>query len=94
MGCSGYRFTWSNKRSIPSTIEERLDYVLVNDVWGSIWPIIEVTHLPRHHSDHNPIVLSCGFNKRDDFRNRKHLFRFEEVWLQDGEECAEIVAEA
>lgn len=31
VGYSGYRYTWSNKRKAPNTIEERLDYALVND---------------------------------------------------------------
>lgn len=32
-GIFGYRFTWSNKQRVLATIEERLDYVLVNDTW-------------------------------------------------------------
>lgn len=92
-GYSGYRFTWSNKRSIPRSIEERLDYVLVNESWKALWPVVEIFHLTRLSSDHNPILLACGSHKREVFRKRKRMFRFEEVWLQDSEECAEIVVE-
>ncbi|XP_057438415.1 uncharacterized protein LOC130730423 [Lotus japonicus] len=93
VGYSGYQFTWSNKRSIPNLIEERLDYALMNDSWKALWPVMEVFHLTRLSSDHNPILVSCGSTKREVFRKQKRLFRFEEVRLHDSEECAEIVAE-
>lgn len=90
---SGYRFTWSNKRKIPHTVEERLDYALVNDAWMEQWPHNLVTHLPRYRSDHNPILFECGV-RRGKFTPRQHRFRFEEVWLQKKEECTEVIAEA
>lgn len=60
VGYSGYRFTWSNKRKTSNTIEERLDFALVNDIWLYLWHVFDVTCLPRYRSDHNPILLSCG----------------------------------
>lgn len=47
--------------------------------------------LPRYRSDHNPIILTCGARRRNELRRTK-LFRFEEIWLQEGDTCAEIVA--
>ncbi|XP_057444702.1 uncharacterized protein LOC130736943 [Lotus japonicus] len=91
-GYSSYRFTWSNKRSIPASIEERLDYALINESWRALWPCVEVSHLPRLSSDHNPILVSCGHRRTEVSRSGSRMFRFEEVWLQDGDECAEIVA--
>ncbi|XP_057445088.1 uncharacterized protein LOC130737357 [Lotus japonicus] len=90
---SGYRFTWSNKRKRPGTIEERLDYALVNEAWRSIWPVTSVYHLPRYRSDHNPILIFSGSRKMRKEMARANLFRFEQLWLQEGEECAEVVTE-
>ncbi|XP_057444657.1 uncharacterized protein LOC130736903 [Lotus japonicus] len=91
---AGYRFTWSNKRKAPHNIQERLDYALVNERWLDLWPISDVTHLPRHRSDHNPILLFCGTRRRSEPHGRVHMFRFEEVWLQSGDECTSVVANA
>ncbi|XP_057444455.1 uncharacterized protein LOC130736669 [Lotus japonicus] len=91
---AGYRFTWSNKRKAPHNIQERLDYALVNERWLDLWPISDVTHLPRHRSDHNLILLFCGTRRRSEPRGRVHMFRFEEVWLQSGDECTSVVANA
>ncbi|XP_057418143.1 uncharacterized protein LOC130712323 [Lotus japonicus] len=90
---SGYRFTWSNKRKRPGTIEERLDYALVNAAWGSFWPVTSVYHLPRYRSDHNPILIFSGTRKMRKEMARANLFRFEQMWLQEGDECAEVVTE-
>lgn len=54
---------------------------------------MRVSHIIKHRSDHNPILLSCLTRKGRRELRRTHLFRFEELWLQEGDECAEIVAE-
>lgn len=90
---SGYTFTWLNKRTFPDTVEEHIDYALVNDAWDSLWPVSLVDHLVRFYSDHSPIVLHCGSRRAEIKRHCVRLFRFEELWLQSGEECAEIVTE-
>ncbi|XP_057418992.1 uncharacterized protein LOC130713221 [Lotus japonicus] len=90
---SGNRFTWSNKREhLAGTIEERLDYVLVNRAWREAWPVSSVAHLPRYRSDHNPILLCCGSRRSRVEKKRERVFRFEELWLQKEEECTEDVA--
>ncbi|XP_057452127.1 uncharacterized protein LOC130743933 [Lotus japonicus] len=88
-----YRYTWSNNREAPYTIEERLDYALTNDTWDESWPSTVVHHLPRYKSDHNPILLTCGVRRNRQEMGRAKIFRFEEMWLQEGQECAEIVTE-
>lgn len=75
------------------TIEERLDYALVNDDWGNLWPVSNVFYLARYRSDHNPIVLDCGHERSDLSSHRVRLFRFEVIWLQDREECSELIYE-
>ncbi|XP_057440277.1 uncharacterized protein LOC130732189 [Lotus japonicus] len=82
VGYSGYRFTWSNKRKAPGTVEERLDYALVNDKWLEQWPVSHVSHLPRYRSDHNPIRMWFGVRRKQEETRRERMFRFEEVWLQ------------
>lgn len=84
VGYSGYCFTWSNKRKATNTMEERLDYALINDKWLKQWHVTHVSHLPRYISDHNPIRLVCGVRRKQLMTRRERLFRFEEVWLQRG----------
>ncbi|XP_057440767.1 uncharacterized protein LOC130732797 [Lotus japonicus] len=89
----GNDFAWSNNKDGPGSVEERLDYALVNQAWAELWPVSSVSHLIRHQSDHSPIFLHCGARKSEVQRHRVQLFRFEELWLESGEECAEVVAE-
>ncbi|XP_057419187.1 uncharacterized protein LOC130713437 [Lotus japonicus] len=93
-GFNGFRFTWSNKRQEPHTIQERLDYALVNEGWRKLWPVVEVSHLARHKSDHNPILMACYPHPRGEKQRRIHRFRFEEVWLDKVEDCTAIVTVA
>lgn len=39
---------------------ERLDKVLANEKWLSIFPRASVIHLPKTHSDHNPILIEIN----------------------------------
>src|ERR1044072_705975 len=93
-GYTGYTFTWSNKHQYPATVEERLDYVLVNESWRSLWPHITVQHLSRYKSDHNTILFASSVRRQRRNRRRDRTFRFEQLWLQSEEECTEVVAEA
>src|ERR1044072_6397447 len=93
-GYNGYTFTWSNKRQYPATVEERLDYVLVNESWRSLWPHVSVHHLSRYKSDHNAILFESSVRRQRRNRRRNRIFRFEQLWLQSEEECTEVVAEA
>ncbi|XP_057425675.1 uncharacterized protein LOC130719041 [Lotus japonicus] len=90
---SGNPFTWVNNRTGVGRVEERLDYVLINRAWEELWPFTRVSHLIRHQSDHSPIVFHCGTRRMEIRRHRTRMFRFEELWLESGNECAEIVAE-
>lgn len=54
----GCKFTWSNHRKKNNgLIMERLDKVFTNDEWISLFPKTTVTHLPKTHSDHNPLLI-------------------------------------
>lgn len=91
LGFEGYQFTWSNKRPIPNSIEERLDFFLANDKWFSLWQSTWVTHLMPHASDHSPIIAESCVTRRKKKKRRVHQFRFEELWLQEEAECEEII---
>ena len=80
LGFHGPRFTWTNKSPCwQTTIKERLDRGLGNAEWATLFPSMEIHHLPRVKSNHFPILLST------DPRERKppKPFRFEQIWLTD-----------
>ena len=53
--CGG-KYTWSNNCDTPTL--ERLDRVLVDKNWESLFPTVMTYKLPREVSDHNPIILN------------------------------------
>ena len=80
LGFHGPRFTWTNKSPCwQTTIKERLDRGLGNAEWATLFPSMEIHHLPRVKSNHFPIFLST------DPREWKppKPFRFEQIWLTD-----------
>ena len=57
IGFSGPRFTWTNKRDINNLILERIDRFFCNPDWCVLYPEAKITHLPRCHSDHCPVLM-------------------------------------
>ncbi|XP_023881794.1 uncharacterized protein LOC111994169 [Quercus suber] len=80
MGFSGPRFTWTNKRDINNLILERIDRFFMNPEWCVLYPDAKVTHLPRCHSDHCPVLMEAFPPKA---MNLIRPFRFQEFWLSD-----------
>ena len=80
MGFSGPRFTWTNKRDVSNLIFERIDRFFMNPDWCVLYPEAKVTHLPRYHSDHCPVLMET-FPFKTIHLNRP--FRFQEFWLSD-----------
>lgn len=58
LGFKDSRYTWTNKQHHGFTILERLDRCLANYVWNVLFPGSLVTHLPRTHSNHFPLLLN------------------------------------
>lgn len=56
-GFSGPRYTWTNKKDINNLILERIDRFFINPGWCMLYPDARVTHLPKCHSDHCPILI-------------------------------------
>ncbi|KAK4384120.1 Retrovirus-related Pol polyprotein from type-2 retrotransposable element R2DM [Sesamum angolense] len=93
----GERFTWHNcSFGWPEPLEERLDRLLVNDVWMDRWPNLFYTCLTPRTSDHSPLVL------KGDCRNMQaglylKASKLEQVmlrqraklqWLKGGDQCS------
>nr|XP_023873887.1 uncharacterized protein LOC111986485 [Quercus suber] len=80
MGFSGPRYTWTNKRELSNLILERIDRFFMNPEWCVLYPNARVTHLPRCHSDHCPVLMEalpfCSVKLT-------RPFRFQEFWLSD-----------
>nr|XP_016481277.1 PREDICTED: uncharacterized protein LOC107802319 [Nicotiana tabacum] len=53
-------FTWWNGRPNEECIFKRLDMILVNMPFQSLFPTIEAEHLIRTGLDHAPLLMSCG----------------------------------
>lgn len=78
LGFKGSKYTWSNHNKISSNhIMERLDKFLANDAWVKMFPKASIIHLPKTHSDHNPILLEL-IPKRSNPLSKP--FRLESYW--------------
>ena len=80
MGFAGSKYTWTNKRDISNLILERIDRYFMNPAWCVLYPDAKVTHLPRCHSDHYPVLMEA-FPASSLVTNKP--FRFQEFWLSD-----------
>lgn len=72
LGFKGSKYTWLNKsyKQKHALIFERLDRFLANDDWIHLYLDAQVTHLPRTHSDHCPLLLS---QTKEPKKSRKNL---------------------
>lgn len=80
---TGCRFTWKNNR-VDGFIEEKLDRIVANDAWCSLFPMATSKNLIWDGSDHTPILLSIFGDFEEDQRDYNEgpkLFRFEARWL-------------
>ncbi|KAK4264615.1 hypothetical protein QN277_025768 [Acacia crassicarpa] len=82
LGAFGPKFTWKGpKLRGGSRLYERLDSVLANEAFLSVFPECSVQVLTRtRFSDHNPICLKCVACSPAPVRDRP--FRFEAMWIQ------------
>ena len=74
----GSWYTWSNCRGGLDRIELRLDRFLGSSGFFSNWNSIDCLALPRHSSDHNPLLIQCSLAASGSYRP----FRFKEMWTQ------------
>lgn len=72
----GSRYTWTNGRHNRHNILEGIDRCLANYDWLRLYPNALITHLPRTHSDHCPLLLELQHCPLP----RQKIFRFETIW--------------
>ncbi|XP_070018047.1 uncharacterized protein [Nicotiana sylvestris] len=79
LGFKGSKYTWSNKRynNRSSLILERIDKCLANNQWINEYPEANITHLPKTHSDHCPMLVNLSNNS---YTPLNKPFRFELMW--------------
>ncbi|MCH80635.1 hypothetical protein A2U01_0001405, partial [Trifolium medium] len=94
LGYHGDKFTWVNNQENEGHIKERLDRFCASPSWTTKFPRYTNYHLLNYSSDHNPILLVFGSNHdfRDDSHSKKHIKRFENIWLKDPR-CLQVVKE-
>lgn len=67
--CTGYRFTWCNNEEHFTRIYERLDSLVTNANWLTMYPYASLNNLPIHGSDHGPICLSLNNRSTSNKKN-------------------------
>lgn len=83
LGFKGSRYTYSNHwKRTKGLILERIDRCFVSNEWLEHYPNVFVTHLPKSHSDHNPLIINLCLKSRS-IHNKP--FRLESYWLEHHE---------
>ncbi|KAF4400737.1 hypothetical protein G4B88_001292 [Cannabis sativa] len=75
MGYEGARFTWCNKHTNGSFLQERLDRMVCSSSWHSMFLNSYVSHLKLWGSDHRPL-LTCILRACESRRRPKQKGRF------------------
>ena len=73
---NGGLYTWSNNHKDPTL--EKLDRCLMSENWESLFPLSNLTKIPRYLSDHNPLLLCTD---QDKIKKNK-TFSFENSWFK------------
>uniref|UniRef100_A0A803Q5F6 CCHC-type domain-containing protein n=1 Tax=Cannabis sativa TaxID=3483 RepID=A0A803Q5F6_CANSA len=89
LGCTGNFFTWSNGRSLPNLVKERLDRAICDPEWIIQYPKAGVKSLVIKESDHAPVMLDLLFDRE----RVKAPFRYLDAWSRDAS-CKVIIKEA
>ncbi|XP_074351785.1 uncharacterized protein LOC141690929 [Apium graveolens] len=80
MDISSHQCTFERGRDTEGWMEIRLDRVLTNESWLSIFPMAKLYNLEGVGSDHSPIFLVPKINIQAPYKPR---FRFENAWLME-----------
>lgn len=78
LGFKGCKYTWFNHRlSNNSLIMECVDKVFGNKWWIQIFPHTSIIHLPKTHSEHNPLLVILIPKQSPQYPKP---FRLEPIW--------------
>ncbi|KAM2951563.1 hypothetical protein COP2_001044 [Malus domestica] len=83
---NGPAFTWRGMRH-GNLVEERIDRVLINELWHDLWPNSLVTHGTVMGSDHCPLIIQFV---SENMRGRR-AFKIEAFWAKK-DECNQVVS--
>ncbi|KAL9681463.1 hypothetical protein QQ045_013248 [Rhodiola kirilowii] len=78
----GDMFTYSNRRLGEREVKARLDRVVANQAWRSLFPQANVRHIFANSSDHLPILLSTVDLQKRRRASKEKILRFEPMWLR------------
>lgn len=81
LGFKGPKFTWNNGRDGAAFMKERLDRVVANSEWRSMFDAMDVTILASRSSDHHPLYIALNHEVGPE-RRKKKQFRFEASWCE------------
>jgi hypothetical protein len=95
LGFTGSALTWSNNREQNALVRARLDRVVANSGWRSLFPLVVVSHLAVACSDHMGLLVDTNENAgvQRVVRRRRKLFRFEKNWVREAG-CEDVIAGA
>ncbi|CAL1381890.1 unnamed protein product [Linum trigynum] len=79
LGYSGPCFTWYRGGQHSTHKASRLDRSFCNPAWNATFPNTSVLHLPRLHSDHNPILTTIA--SQGQLSPDSRPFKFEAAWF-------------
>ena len=88
LGFSGSNYTWCNGRFGSQRTLIRLDRMVANAEWRSLFQGARVYHKSMAASDHCALILHLKTEQPR--RRKKPRFRFESMWLRDPG-CREVV---
>lgn len=76
LGFVGPEFTWTKSPNSGAALWERLDRGVSSILWREAYPEAYIQHLPRLHSDHNPLLIVLNSNmtlerRRNRFDSRR-----------------------
>lgn len=83
-------FTWNHGRAVETRRSARLDRLLTDDGWQSLFPETTLTHLTHTHSDHCPALLQTKQSGLVGLGHRP--FRFLAAWMEH-KDFSRVVAE-
>lgn len=83
------RLTRSNNRRGEDKVSDRIDRVLINEAWVSLYPDIQCTNHIVIGSNHTPLIL----HRNQEGQRRRPQFWFEEIWIENAE-CKDVIREA
>jgi hypothetical protein len=81
LGCNGAFFTWNNGQEGSHFIQARLDRVVANAKWCTIFPEVSIATVTVLNSDHVPILINNG--GRGPYGGRFKKFKYEAQWAKE-----------